>query len=168
MKRLFILLFVTLLVFGSVGNSVAAILTMDNGTAWQNFSTMDNGAVAEFAYSGYSGTFTSAYDALANITTWEFTDDTAGVLHSGEIYRASPMMLPNDPYDSNGTWSEMYQDGGWMAAIGGDWHETSFDGTTLQVTFSGTGSVVPIPGAIWLLGSGLVGLVGFRRKFRKK
>ncbi len=26
---------------------------------------------------------------------------------------------------------------------------------------------VPIPGAIWLLGSGLVGLVGLRRRFRK-
>jgi len=29
-------------------------------------------------------------------------------------------------------------------------------------------SPVPIPGAVWLLGSGLVGLVGLRRKFRSK
>jgi hypothetical protein len=28
-------------------------------------------------------------------------------------------------------------------------------------------NTVPVPGAIWLLGSGLVGLVGFRRKFKK-
>jgi hypothetical protein len=28
-------------------------------------------------------------------------------------------------------------------------------------------SAVPIPGAIWLLGSGLIGFVGLRRKFRK-
>jgi hypothetical protein len=28
--------------------------------------------------------------------------------------------------------------------------------------------VVPIPGAVWLLGSGLVGLVVIRRKFGKK
>ena len=27
---------------------------------------------------------------------------------------------------------------------------------------------VPIPGAVWLLGSGLIGLVGFRRKVRKR
>ena len=27
---------------------------------------------------------------------------------------------------------------------------------------------VPIPGAVWLLGSGLVGLLGFRRKIRNR
>lgn len=45
----------------------------------------------------------------------------------------------------------------------------------IEVTFSGVSPVsitfnnspVPIPGAIWLLGSGLVGLVGFRKKFKK-
>ncbi len=29
------------------------------------------------------------------------------------------------------------------------------------------GEPVPIPGAVWLLGSGLIGLVGFRRKLKK-
>jgi hypothetical protein len=29
------------------------------------------------------------------------------------------------------------------------------------------GAPVPIPGAIWLLGSGLIGLVGFRKKLKK-
>ena len=27
---------------------------------------------------------------------------------------------------------------------------------------------VPIPGAVWLLGSGLIGIVGIKRKFKKK
>ena len=34
------------------------------------------------------------------------------------------------------------------------------DADTVVIT-----AVVPIPGAVWLLGSGLIGLVGFRRKF---
>ena len=33
-----------------------------------------------------------------------------------------------------------------------------------QITFTGDVSVVPIPGAIWLFGSGLLGLIGIRRK----
>jgi hypothetical protein len=28
-------------------------------------------------------------------------------------------------------------------------------------------AVVPIPGAVWLLGSGLIGIVGLRRRFKK-
>ena len=28
-------------------------------------------------------------------------------------------------------------------------------------------SAVPIPGEVWLLGSGLIGLVGIRRRFQK-
>jgi len=28
------------------------------------------------------------------------------------------------------------------------------------------GNPVPIPGAIWLLGSGLIGIIGIRRKFK--
>jgi hypothetical protein len=30
----------------------------------------------------------------------------------------------------------------------------------------GEGAVVPIPGAVWLLGTGLIGLIGARRKFK--
>ena len=39
------------------------------------------------------------------------------------------------------------------------------DGMSVHVIMSG--SRIPIPSAILLLGSGLIGLVGFRRKFRK-
>ena len=31
-----------------------------------------------------------------------------------------------------------------------------------------TATYVPIPGAVWLLGSGLIGLVGLRKKFKKR
>ena len=50
----------------------------------------------------------------------------------------------------------------------GDRHQSSarFNTPTMIIGSGGTGAV-PIPGAVWLLGSGLVGLVGIRRKFRK-
>lgn len=34
-------------------------------------------------------------------------------------------------------------------------------------TIIGDTEAVPLPGAVWLLGSGLLGLVGFKRKFKK-
>lgn len=39
-----------------------------------------------------------------------------------------------------------------------------YDGTYIDTHFEGTISPVPIPAAVWLLGSGLIGLVGVRRK----
>ena len=40
-------------------------------------------------------------------------------------------------------------------------------GALLLESASGTNYAVPIPGAVWLLGSGLIGLFGFRKKFKK-
>lgn len=37
----------------------------------------------------------------------------------------------------------------------------------LAVHDGDVGAPVPIPGAVWLLGSGLIGLIGIRRRFRK-
>lgn len=45
---------------------------------------------------------------------------------------------------------EIYADKVWTAGGDNVWH----------------GSLVPIPSAVWLFGPGLIGLIGFRRKFR--
>ena len=38
---------------------------------------------------------------------------------------------------------------------------------TVDHFYAGAASNVPLPGAVWLLGSGLVGLAGLRRKFNR-
>ncbi len=53
----------------------------------------------------------------------------------------------------------MIEHGGWFNQFG--LPDGSFEGTLTHL------SAVPIPAAIWLLGSGLIGLVGFRRKLGK-
>ena len=37
--------------------------------------------------------------------------------------------------------------------------------TAMHAVFTPVQSTVPVPGAVWLLGSGLMGLIGLRRKF---
>ena len=46
----------------------------------------------------------------------------------------------------------------------GDW---SFFAPTYKGTFRINGTAVPVPAAVWLLGTGLIGLIGFRKKFKK-
>jgi len=36
-----------------------------------------------------------------------------------------------------------------------------------EIYYSSNASAIPIPGAVWLLGSGIIGIVGIRRKFKK-
>ena len=42
-----------------------------------------------------------------------------------------------------------------------------FDLDAVWALHSGPHTAVPIPGALWLLGSGLIGIVGIRKKFKK-
>lgn len=42
---------------------------------------------------------------------------------------------------------------------------TTGEGQTLSTSYSG--DIVPVPPAVWLFGSGLLGLAGFRRRFKK-
>jgi hypothetical protein len=49
------------------------------------------------------------------------------------------------------------------AGYGGEQTLPSFEATLVVYGLSGSVSTVPIPGAVWLLGSGLFGLVGLRK-----
>jgi len=53
---------------------------------------------------------------------------------------------------------------------GPDWISSGTTARTISMplyAISAVQTVVPIPGAVWLLGSGLIGIVGIRRKFKK-
>jgi hypothetical protein len=51
--------------------------------------------------------------------------------------------------------------------LGQDTNNNSDDFLEITNPIPGIGSSVPIPGAIWLLGSGLIGLVGIMRKLKE-
>lgn len=80
-------------------------------------------------------------------TYWVSFEIREGSTYSGMMGRGANPLL-NNAYHENGAW-------------------VARDDTNLPVKIQGNVSGVPIPGAIWLLGSGLVGLVGLRKKSKQ-
>ncbi len=55
----------------------------------------------------------------------------------------------------------------WSNALGSATYRTDTAFTTVDyVVRPDSGTVIPLPGAVWLLGSGFIGLAGIRKKFK--
>jgi hypothetical protein len=86
-------------------------------------------------------------NGLINIAT--LTDATTGVLlYDGGVNQTANLLLPAGQYQA------------YVDAVTGPFHPSGSDLTITAV------STVPIPGTIWLLGSGLLGLSALRRRTR--
>ena len=91
-----------------------------------------------------------------------------GVQFDGDLHNVKQLVFTLTL--SSGSWNDvndvfMQNNKGYVAAA----HIFPFDadGTALGTGYAGNGNPVPIPAAVWLLGSGLLGLVGIRRRFKK-
>ncbi|MGD9160864.1 MAG: PEP-CTERM sorting domain-containing protein [Desulfobacteraceae bacterium] len=149
--------------------------TVDWDGSWRLPATVDGLAVK-----GYDGTTTSGY----NITTSEMGHlyyeelgnlgyyDTSG--NKRELPPAPDYFLQNtgdfDNLIGNWYWSgtdyACVSVSAWNFTMGGGSQnyrgkDSSVYGIAVR---SGQVSAVPVPGAVWLLGSGLLGLIGIRRK----
>ncbi|MFO7740104.1 MAG: hypothetical protein R6V46_16615 [Desulfatiglandaceae bacterium] len=65
------------------------------------------------------------------------------------------------------TFAEVVAEGQWAGLFfldGNQYGISSLDGATVSIDNIGA---VPIPGVVWLLGSSLIGIFGFKRKYRK-
>ncbi|MDT8299440.1 MAG: hypothetical protein RQ801_14130, partial [Spirochaetaceae bacterium] len=103
-------------------------------------------------------------DILAD---WEFSAEGSGYAEGDPVYLSMEIGSGYDLSDlavwlfDGSTWSEFL-----TSDLAYDQVYASFTATDLcGYALTGTASV-PIPGAVWLLGSGLLGLVGIRRKRR--
>lgn len=52
-------------------------------------------------------------------------------------------------------------------APGGPFYDTQYGGFNFNFNLKGTMTVVPIPAAVWLFGSGLLGLLGMAGRKKK-
>lgn len=94
---------------------------------------------------------------------WEFTFSMYPT-SSGDAYLSveGETIYGTDPFVYDGTHNGYsFADCYLIAQIWSTTENASFSFTDVQAT------VVPIPSAVWLLGSGLIGIVGIRRKIRK-
>jgi hypothetical protein len=104
---------------------------------------------SDFVQVGYTTTDMSGYFTDGETNTILSGFFTTFNLGTSDTWQSYSMDLP----DADSVWV-------FLALNDGEGNYGKFDNISVN------GSPVPIPGAVWLLGSGLVGLVGLRRKYR--
>lgn len=157
-------------------------LSPDSGSIWGDpvdYTLTYSGGIATFALAGH--------DTL----TYDFGNQ--GFTKISLYARATRYEDGKTSPDDEASITALFDGGNYQASTAGPWAQTLiYDGSSLtDISMSGTISFineayfgsgderlkagvlfeypcnqVPIPGAVWLLGSGLVALVGFRRRKR--
>ena len=141
-------------------NPDAAVVSYVTGNTVQELYKQDQGSSADlgpFALSYKTEFFNEPSDPEEAKITYV----------SGPVISGSPLyLLVKDGAASNPIWY-LFDITGWNGQddieMTGFWPQ---QGAISHVSLYGP-SPVPIPAAVWLLGSGLLGLVGIRRKFKK-
>jgi hypothetical protein len=102
----------------------------------------------------------------------------AGLVAAALLASSSPLRYGNSYYARYDEYTYTiqgvdYYKWGYVYSVSGNWISRYDNAGSQQETYKDNfvgawlTQVVPIPGAVWLLGSGLAGLIAIRRKFKK-
>ena len=126
-------------------------------------------------------------DFFEKVEGWDWNQDIGDnanaqyiILKTGTLklsdYNFDHFAFEMDGFSSENTWNDvitaMWNELGtkqpdWFKEYVANGHDLAdFKGKASHFTMAT--ATVPIPGAVWLLGSGILGLVGIRARFRKK
>ena len=184
----------TVITTGNVGQLLSDAYILPGGTNTIQ-GVLNGDGDADLYYFGWNGvgTFSASTTPPEDLSLFLFNSQGFGMWASGDVdplngdYSAS-LNISNlaagnyylgvafwslDPADSSGI--EIFRPISGIVGQEGPnsappaqlamWINQSYGGN-YEINLSST-APVPIPGAIWLLGTGLIGIVGIRRKFKK-
>ncbi len=131
-----------------------------NGSSLSQSGTDDLVVGTTFTLTGYARGDGGDY-GTASIVFYDSSDDeldsTSIDISTGEWTSFS---ISLDAVDNAAYWSVMLE----STYGAGNYVDVYFDGLELTTSYDNGGSTVPVPGAVFLLGSGLVGLTSLRRQ----
>jgi len=138
---------------GYYNGMVSSPIVVYNGNGYDAYISDDTTFTFNSAY------FSAAWNTGLNI-------DIAGLLNDELVYFQTIVVNPTGATLFTFNWTgidELYFQsyGGTDTVEGGFGTHFVMDNLTVNESTS----TVPLPGAVWLLGSGLLGLAGFRKKF---
>jgi len=136
------------------GNLFASIVSLSSPTALPTGTPFNTGEL--MASTTFSGALLSS-DVLIPLSVTLAPGDYALIFGSGLFAASGSGAMPSNNTDISGSASYFH----WRGDT-----STWIDGGFTDTRFVVTGTVVPIPAAIWLFGSGLLGLIGVARKRR--
>jgi hypothetical protein len=195
MKKLAWILLLNLLILGTIGNCFAStyIESINGDLEYQNIGNLDLGLniIRGIAFSNTEGDYSE--NPIFDQDVFQF-NIPSGMQLTGIKFELSTDYSSNVGYPSANWVYEMHAppyfenmkyllstsilgDGSTgdisISPVGeGEYYMgqgfsiTTGDKFTTSYTLSLTTATVPVPGALWLLGSGLIGLVGFRKRLK--
>ena len=171
-----------LFMFGVVGMAQAAPIQWSSNNHW--YDVIDfNGTWDQANANAQNQTYNGIQGHLATLTSSEENDFVWTTFKTNEYWLGGYQTDKTDEPTGNWAWvtGESWSYTNWASSepnnAGGNedhihfWHSNG-SWNDMHNNYTASGYVVeydavPIPGAVWLLGSGLLGLIGIRRRRQK-
>ena len=133
--------------------SLGHVSTQCTGATWIGTYC---GALSGWSDGDFGESFDEEYDSFWYLSTYETPDTAPALLGAGSI-SIHPTTLDGIIFDHD-DWGD--------AAFGDSYGGTMYPTWPVNALLYNDSAVVPIPAAIWLFGSGLLGLAGLARRIK--